>query len=324
MRLHEEGRHAEAIESWKEAMAEHHRAGACAYNIACAHARMQQSAEALASLERAIAAGFDVSEYVHEDADLASLRGNAAFEALRDMHGDPKSADRVRKALEALESASRTDARAAYNLACSRALDGRRDEALRELERSIELGYSDADHADEDSDLASLRGTEAFSRLLDEMRSVQLPTRGRWLGRELSADQEEWSAARDRHRKYLLRHAESGHAWSNLGYIQLMLDAPDAALVAYARAQELGHAPGRTAYNLACCHARAGHVDAAFEALALASERGFEMGGYLSSDDDLASLRGDQRFAELQLKHPSVSRRIHGHLMEHFRSLTAL
>ncbi len=44
-----------------------------------------------------------------------------------------------------------------YNLACSRALLGRVEEALDALRRAVRLGYDDFDHMDKDPDLASLR-----------------------------------------------------------------------------------------------------------------------------------------------------------------------
>jgi len=53
-----------------------------------------------------------------------------------------------------------------YNLACSYALTGRRDEALATLERAIELGYRDAGFMLKDSDLVSLHEDERFAELI--------------------------------------------------------------------------------------------------------------------------------------------------------------
>ena len=77
--------------------------------------------------------------------------------------------------------------------------------------------------------------------------------------------------------------------------------------------------PGQTAYNLACCQARAGHADAAFAALDRAAAAGFDMGNYLASDDDLDSLRRDARFAKLQREHPSMMQGIHDHIRGYVR-----
>ena len=53
-----------------------------------------------------------------------------------------------------------------YNLACSYALTGHRDEALATLERAIELGYRDVGFLMKDEDLVSLHDDEAFAQLI--------------------------------------------------------------------------------------------------------------------------------------------------------------
>ncbi len=63
------------------------------------------------------------------------------------------------------------DATARYNLACSLALCRASAAALLELERAIELGYSDADHLLADEDLSSLRHEPNFLALVERLRS---------------------------------------------------------------------------------------------------------------------------------------------------------
>lgn len=53
-----------------------------------------------------------------------------------------------------------------YNLACSFALIGARDDAFAALERSVELGYDDAAFLREDDDLAGLREDPRFAALV--------------------------------------------------------------------------------------------------------------------------------------------------------------
>lgn len=55
-----------------------------------------------------------------------------------------------------------------YNLACSFALVGKKDEAFQALERSIQLGYNDFEHLKKDSDLKSLRTDERFQILSNQ------------------------------------------------------------------------------------------------------------------------------------------------------------
>lgn len=67
-----------------------------------------------------------------------------------------------------------------YNLACCLALLERPDEALDALEKAVEHGFRNVDHARQDVDLESLRERPAFQRLLEAMREVApvQPSRG--------------------------------------------------------------------------------------------------------------------------------------------------
>lgn len=57
-----------------------------------------------------------------------------------------------------------------YNMACIAALQGRPDEAMRELQAAVDVGFSDTAWLEEDGDLASLRGREDFRRLIAGLR----------------------------------------------------------------------------------------------------------------------------------------------------------
>jgi Flp pilus assembly protein TadD len=59
-----------------------------------------------------------------------------------------------------------------YNLACSLALVGDGSAALDALERAVELGYRDAEHLLVDEDLAALRETPRFVRLVRELERL--------------------------------------------------------------------------------------------------------------------------------------------------------
>lgn len=53
-----------------------------------------------------------------------------------------------------------------YNLACSYALLGKKEEAFGELKKAVRLGYADPKHLREDPDLESLREDPRFERIL--------------------------------------------------------------------------------------------------------------------------------------------------------------
>ena len=57
-----------------------------------------------------------------------------------------------------------------YNLACSYALTGHKDEAFQSLERAIELGYNEFDWMKRDKDLEALRDDPRFDVLLTRQK----------------------------------------------------------------------------------------------------------------------------------------------------------
>jgi len=58
------------------------------------------------------------------------------------------------------------DANIHYNLACSLALVGRKDESLDTIRHAIELGYRDFHHLKKDADLKSLHDDARFDELI--------------------------------------------------------------------------------------------------------------------------------------------------------------
>lgn len=54
-----------------------------------------------------------------------------------------------------------------YNLACSYALLGLKDQAFEALKRALSLGYDDLEHLLQDEDLVGLRGDPRFKELLE-------------------------------------------------------------------------------------------------------------------------------------------------------------
>ena len=63
------------------------------------------------------------------------------------------------------------NATAHYNLACSLALVRRKADALRALQRAIELGYDDYQWMAEDADLDGLKKSPEFHALLAKLKS---------------------------------------------------------------------------------------------------------------------------------------------------------
>lgn len=62
------------------------------------------------------------------------------------------------------------NATAHYNLACSLALSKRKADALRSLQRAVELGYRDFDWMAQDPDLEDLKEHPEFTALLEQLK----------------------------------------------------------------------------------------------------------------------------------------------------------
>lgn len=80
--LHQLTRYPQAVAAWEQAERVGFSTAPVRYNLAAAHARMRQADEALAWLEKAVAAGYSQVTTLRSDPDLVSLRGDPRFEAL--------------------------------------------------------------------------------------------------------------------------------------------------------------------------------------------------------------------------------------------------
>lgn len=63
-----------------------------------------------------------------------------------------------------------------YNLACCQARQGKPDEALATLRRSVDAGWMNHRHANRDDDLASIRSRKDFGEIIEGMRKVVFDT----------------------------------------------------------------------------------------------------------------------------------------------------
>jgi hypothetical protein len=110
---------------------------------------------------------------------------------------------------------------------------------------------------------------------------------------------EKWREAADAYRALARHDPASLRAWTRLGYCSAALARWDDAIAAYHRAEALGGSPIFVQYNLACAFARSARPDSAFAVLDRVMNGGYRQPGALENDPDLASLKGDPRFAAL-------------------------
>ena len=96
------------------------------------------------------------------------------------------------------------------------------------------------------------------------------------------------------------RSPRDGSDWYDHGMTLHRKGRYEEAIADFQKAIEDGYREDAASYNIACGYALLGNKDKAFEWLHRAMSEGFELSSYLKSDDDLDSLRGDPRWAELK------------------------
>lgn len=90
-----------------------------------------------------------------------------------------------------------------------------------------------------------------------------------------------------------------GRGWHELGNALLAARRLTDGAAAYDAAIEGGAAPAASHYKAACALALLGRKDEALDRLEKAVVAGFSPRSAIEADDDLASLRGDARFAAI-------------------------
>ena len=74
--------------------------------------------------------------------------------------------------LHGMDSANATHT---YNMACGYALTGKKSEAYKWLQKSIELGFRNAKHIQDDADFASIKDEDRFKQLLEYAKTGEAP-----------------------------------------------------------------------------------------------------------------------------------------------------
>lgn len=191
---------------------------------------------------------------------------------------------------------------AMYNLACAYALSGNRESAFQWLEKAVEAGFSDSDGFSRDRDLVSLHAEARLKAIEEKSRLLAISRfyKGDFEGPLYS--KKNWAPAIALYESFLAREPDSGRGWFNLGYALHYSFDHAKAIVAFARAFQLGYRKPTTMYNLACAQAMSGNGEMALDWLEKSFAAGFKLANYIHSDKDLDSLRRDSRFKALQEK----------------------
>lgn len=102
----------------------------------------------------------------------------------------------------------------------------------------------------------------------------------------------------------------NSQTYGQLAFAQMGLNRNEDAIKSYENAFSIGIPPGANTrgvayYNMACAYARLKQADKAFEMLGKAVDEGFNRRAGFETDEDLAPLRSDPRFAALLKRLPA-------------------
>ena len=204
--------------------------------------------------------------------------------------------DRAVSALnQAVDLLDYRGASAMYNLACAYGLKGDRSLGIDWLEKAVNAGFDGSDKLRDDPDIASLRGEPRFKSIQELSRVLSLGQFNQGSdGSQYS--KERWAPAIKTYEAFLKENPTNGRGWFNLGFALHYSREHSRAISAFEHAIQFGYRKPTSLYNIACGHAMMGNRDAAFEFLEKSVNAGFEIEGYIQSDEDLTSLRSDPRF----------------------------
>jgi beta-lactamase regulating signal transducer with metallopeptidase domain/tetratricopeptide (TPR) repeat protein len=185
-----------------------------------------------------------------------------------------------------------------YNLACAYSLKGDARNGMLWLDKSIENGFSSEEKFLNDPDIALLRKQAGFMDLVQKAADLEMKgcCDDEWDDED---DRSQWRRVAAHHNQIVQKYPQSGRAWFNLGFTALQARDFQTGQNAFQKAISLGYRTGTSSYNIACGYALQNNREAAFQWLNKARAEGFDLRGYLFSDDDLDSLHKDPRFEAL-------------------------
>jgi tetratricopeptide (TPR) repeat protein len=201
---------------------------------------------------------------------MASKRDTDWYERAKELYDQ----ERYLAAGAAYEMAAKEGQRreiALYNAACSYALAGKKDAALRTLEASLAAGFDQHWLVFSDEDLNSLRGEPRFAS----------------------------RAAISQYGALRAKSSRDEDAWQSAGVDLMRAGDYDHAIDAFTRSHAIAE-NSDALYNLACAQALKGESAKALASLERAILSGPVSPEHLAKDADLASLHGHPRFDGLQ------------------------
>lgn len=242
---------------------------------------------------------------VKEVSDKDSHDGEYWFNRGYELH----QSDRYQQAIEAFAHSIDLGYRQAtsmYNIACGFALLNDKENAITWLERAMSLGFDRTDLLKDDSDLDPIRSDARFQQLIQKVSSNR--TEVKWSKDDGHKNSDRFQEAISNFDRLRQESSGDGDQWYKVGSRLIRMREFDRAI--FALTQAVDHLRYRNAsamYNLACAYALKGDRAAAFNWLEKAINAGYDDTHNLQTDSDIASLRAEPRFKEIEKLNKALS-----------------
>jgi tetratricopeptide (TPR) repeat protein len=215
--------------------------------------------------------------------------GEDWYERAYDLYRNDRYAEAAAAFHKAADARYREDT-SLYNAACSYALLGDADNAMKDLSAAIDAGWDDFDHIADDSDFDPIRTDARFARLLDS-KHADLSTRR---VREATEKFEELRT------EGVTKH--NGDDWFDSGLDLLRLRKLDDSIAAFQSSIAANEKVGSSMYNIACAYSYKHDAANGLAWLAKSVENGFSDDDKFATDQDLSWLRNQPGFDAIRDK----------------------
>jgi tetratricopeptide (TPR) repeat protein len=261
------------------------------------------SSQSLDKLKHASARD-DSQHKFKEVGDNESRDGQYWFNRGYELH----QSDRYQQAIEAFAHSidlGYRQATAMYNIACGFALLNDKENALTWLERALSLGFDRTDLLRDDSDLDLLRSDARFQQFLRKVSFAKNESKSSNEGKSSKDDghknSDRFQEAISNFEQLRRESSDDGKQWYKVGSQLIRMRDFDRAVYALTQAVDhLRYSNGSAMYNLACAYALKGDRTVALEWLERAINAGYDDTDHLQNDSDLASLRTEPRFKQVE------------------------
>ncbi|PIE24183.1 MAG: hypothetical protein CSA62_05095 [Planctomycetota bacterium] len=193
---------------------------------------------------------------------------------------------------------------ARYQYACALAMLGKKEPAIYQLYQAVSQGFRQSASIKNNRELASLHDDIRFQKLVFALEDGEEPPvvqfRPSVRDAQMLIRVKRFDDAKKALETILSRQPGQPMAIYFLGYVLHMQGKLDQALPYHIKASAFRAPVGySSAYNAACAHAQKGRLDAAFEWLGKAIDKGFKNKANLLNDEELKGLREDPRWTKL-------------------------